>query len=181
MNVIILSVVVMATHILIEDYSQLYYFAVGFSFLAIGVLSFFEGLKEMVANYAGSLLSKIDNLPLLYGLLLLVMSGSLLISAVYQNIIGVIGLFVASAMFFMIDVPLLGNFHKNLDSSIRATSESFMNLVTELSKMMLAIVFAGIANIYSIPYAFCALGIFVFVYTIYYWLFVYRVFRVSEA
>jgi MFS family permease len=175
-NVIILSVVIMATHILIEDYSQLYYFAVGFSFLAIGVLSFFEGLKEMVANYTGSLLSKISNLPLLYGLLLIVMSGSLLISAVYQNILGVLGLFVASAMFFMIDVPLLGNFHKHLDSSIRATSESFMNLVTELSKMLLAVVFASIANIYSIPYAFGALGLFVFVYTIYYWLFVYRVF-----
>ncbi len=176
LNVIILSVVIMATHILVEDYSQLYYFAVGFSFLAIGVLSFFEGLKEMVANYAGAIVARFNNLPLLYGVLLFVMSGSLVFAAAYQSIVGVLGLYLASAMFFIIDVPLLGNFHKQLDSSIRATSESFMNLVTELSKMLLAIVFASIANIYSIPCAFGALGLFVAVYTIYYWLFVYKVF-----
>lgn len=180
-NVIVLSVVIMASNILIKDYSQLYYFAVGFSFLAIGALSFLEGLKEMVVNYAGALVSKLNNLPLMYGFLLLVMSGSLLLSAVYQNIIGVLGLFVASAVFFLIDVPLLGDFHKHIDSNIRATSESFMNLVTELSKMLLAVVFAWIANMYSIPYAFGALGLFVAVYTIYYWFFVYRLFISAQV
>lgn len=176
LNVIVLSIIIMTTNILIEDYSQLYYFAVGFSLLTIGILSFFEGIKEMVANYAGSLISKFNNLSLMYGLFLILMFGSLLLSAVYQNIIGVIGLFIASTMFFMIDVPLLGNFHKQLDSSIRATSESFLNLVTELSKMILAIVFASIANVYSIPWAFGTLGLFVGVYACYYWLFVYKVF-----
>lgn len=176
-NVIALSVVIMATHILIEDYSQLYYFAVGFTLLAIGIISFFEGLKEMVANYLGALMPKLNNLPLLYGILLMIMAGALFVAAWQQNIFGVVGLFVASAMFFIIDVPLLGAFHKQLDSSIRATSESFMNLVTELSKMILAIGFAWIASIYSVPLAFGALGLLLCVYTIYYWLFGYRVFR----
>lgn len=179
-NVIVLSVVIMATHILIEDYSQLYYFAVGFSFLAIGAISFFEGIKEMLANYLGSLMPKTKQLPLLYGFLLLVMAASLALAAFQQNIIGVGGLFLASAVFFIIDVPLLGSFHKQLDSSIRATSESFLNLVTELSKMLMAMVFAGIASVYSIQYAFGALGLFVFTYSIYYWLFVYRIFAQIE-
>ena len=157
-NVILLSVVIMTTHILIEDYSQLYYFAVGFSLLAIGFISFFEGIKEMVANYIGALMPGLRNLPLMYGVLLFVMAGSLVFAAWQQNIFGVAGLFVASAVFFIIDVPLLGNFHKQLDSSIRATSESFMNLVTELSKMLLAIGFAWIANEHSIPFGFAALG-----------------------
>lgn len=176
-NVIMLSVVIMATHILIEDYSQLYYFAVGFSLLAIGIISFFEGLKEMVANYFGALMPKLQNLPLMYGLLLIVMASALFVSAWQQNIFGVAGLFVASAMFFIIDVPLLGNFHKQLDSSIRATAESFMNLVTELSKMILAIGFAWIANIYGVTFGFGALGALLCLYIVYYWLFVYRVFR----
>lgn len=176
-NVIALSVVIMATHILIEEYSQLYYFAIGFSLLAIGIISFFEGLKEMVANYLGALMPKLHNLPLIYGFLLMVMAGALLVSAWQQSLIGVAALFVASAMFFIIDVPLLGAFHKQLDSSIRATSESFMNLVTELSKMILAIAFASIANVYSVQLAFGALGLLLCVYVIYYWLFVYRVFR----
>ena len=176
-NVIALSVVIMATHILIEEYSQLYYFAIGFSLLAIGIISFFEGLKEMVANYLGAMMPKLHNLPLMYGFLLMIMAGSLLVSAWQQSLIGVAALFVASAMFFIIDVPLLGAFHKQLDSSIRATSESFMNLITELSKMVLAIAFASIANVYSVPLAFGALGLLLCVYVIYYWLFVYRVFR----
>jgi hypothetical protein len=107
----------------------------------------------------------------------MVMAGSLFVSAWQQNIFGVAGLFVASAMFFIIDVPLLGAFHKQLDSSIRATSESFMNLVTELSKMILAIGFAWVASIYTVPLAFGSLGVILCVYVIYYWLFVYRVFR----
>jgi MFS family permease len=176
-NVIALSVVIMATHILIEEYSQLYYFAIGFSLLAIGIISFFEGLKEMVANYLGALMPKLTNLPLMYGFLLMVMASSLLVSAWQQSLIGVTALFVASGMFFIIDVPLLGAFHKQLDSSIRATSESFMNLITELSKMMLAIAFASIANVYSVQLAFGALGLLLCVYVIYYWLFVYQVFR----
>jgi len=176
-NVIALSVVIMATHILIEDYSQLYYFAVGFTLLAIGIISFFEGLKEMVANYLGALMPRLHNLPLMYGILLMVMAGALFMAAWQQNIFGVIGLFVASAMFFIIDVPLLGAFHKQLGSSIRATSESFMNLVTELSKMILAIGFAWIASIYTVPVAFGALGLMLCLYIIYYWLFGYRVFR----
>lgn len=176
-NVIALSVVIMATHILIEEYSQLYYFAIGFSLLVIGIVSFFEGLKEMVANYLGALMPKLTNLPLAYGFLLMVMAGALLVSAWQQSLIGVVALFVASAMFFIIDVPLLGAFHKQLDSSIRATSESFMNLITELSKMILAIAFASIANVYSVPLAFGALGLMLCLYVVYYWLFVYRVFR----
>jgi len=176
-NVIALSVVIMATHILIEEYSQLYYFAIGFSLLAIGIISFFEGLKEMVANYLGALMPKLTNLPLAYGFLLMVMAGALLVSAWQQSLIGVVALFVASAMFFIIDVPLLGAFHKQLDSSIRATSESFMNLITELSKMILAIAFASIANVYSVPLAFGALGLMLCLYVVYYWQFVYRVFR----
>jgi len=176
-NVIALSVVIMATHILIEEYSQLYYFAIGFSLLVIGIVSFFEGLKEMVANYLGALMPKLTNLPLAYGFLLMVMAGALLVSAWQQSLIGVVALFVASAMFFIIDVPLLGAFHKQLDSSIRATSESFMNLITELSKMILAIAFASIANVYSVPLAFGALGLMLCLYVVYYWQFVYRVFR----
>lgn len=176
-NVIALSVVIMATHILIEEYSQLYYFAIGFSLLVIGIVSFFEGLKEMVANYLGALMPKLTNLPLAYGFLLMVMAGALLVSAWQQSLIGVVALFVASAMFFIIDVPLLGAFHKQLDSSIRATSESFMNLITELSKMILAIAFASIANVYGVPLAFGALGLMLCLYVVYYWLFVYRVFR----
>jgi len=176
-NVIALSVVIMTIHIIIEEYAQLYYFAIGFSLLAIGIISFFEGLKEMVANYLGALMPKLHNLPLMYGYLLLVMAGALLVSAWQQNIFGVAALFVASAMFFIIDVPLLGAFHKQLDSSIRATAESFMNLVTELSKMVLAIAFASIANVYSVQLAFGALGLMLCLYIVYYWLFVYRVFR----
>ncbi|MFT7645165.1 MAG: MFS family permease [Candidatus Paceibacteria bacterium] len=179
-NVIVLSVMIMSTHILIEDYSQLYYFAVGFSLLSIGIISFFEGLKEMVANYLGAMTSQLKNLPLMYGCLLVVMAGALLFSAWQQNILGVAGLFIASAMFFIIDVPLLGAFHKQLDSSIRATSESFMNLVTELSKMLLAIGFAWIANLYGVPFGFGALGILMCVYIVYYWLFAYRTFAENK-
>jgi MFS family permease len=175
-QVIILSVVIMATHILIKDYSQLYYFAAGFSFLMIGILSFFEGIKEMVSNYLGALMPTKKNLPMIYGLLLLLMSGSLIVSAWQPNIIGVMGLFLASAVFFIIDVPLLGSFHKQLDSSIRATSESFLNLVTEGSKMILAIAFAAVANVYSISFAFGVLGVLVLLYSLYYWLFTLNIF-----
>ncbi|MCX6739563.1 MAG: MFS transporter [Candidatus Parcubacteria bacterium] len=180
LNVIMLSVVVMTTNILIEDYAQLYFFALGFSLLSIGILSFFEGAKEMIANYIGSLFSNNRNLPGFYGFLLIIMSGSLLVSSLQHNLIGVAGLFIASAMFFMIDVPLLGNFHKQLDSKIRATSESFLNLVTEFSKMLLAFAFAGIATVYSIESAFGALGILVAFYTAYYWLFTYAIFKKQE-
>ena len=177
LNVILLSVIIMTTHILIEDYSQLYFFALGFSFFVIGILSFVEGIKEIIANYIGSLLPNKHGLPMLYGFLLMIMAGSLLITSWQLNLLGVIGLFVASAMFFIIDVPLLGNFHKQLDSKIRATSESFLNLVTELSKMILAFVFFGIATVYSIGIAFGALGILVACYSFYYWVFTYKIFR----
>ncbi|MEY3783826.1 MAG: hypothetical protein RLZZ230_148 [Candidatus Parcubacteria bacterium] len=163
-----LSVVIMTVNILIEDYAQLYYYFLGFSLLAIGVLSFFEGVKEMIGNYIGARITQTKHTSYLYGYLLIGMSTTLLITAWQVNIIGVLGLFAASVIFFIIDVPLLSNFHKNLDSNIRATSESFLNLVTELSKMLIALGFAAVANIYSINLAFGSLGLLVAVYTVYY-------------
>lgn len=167
-QVIFLSVIIMTVHILIKDYSQLYYFAIGFSLASIGVLSFLEGLKEMLANYMGALIPQQKNLPSLYGVLLLFMSGALLVCAFSPNIFGVIGLFVASGIFFIIDVPLLGGFHKQVDSSIRATADSFLNLVTEGTKMLFALLFAFAANLYSIEIAFGVLGVIVLIYTVYY-------------
>lgn len=169
-QVIALSVMIKTVSILIEDYAQLYYLLLGFSLFAIGVLSFFEGIKEIVANYVGSYVSRGTALARLYGILLLVMAGSLLLSAWQLNIVGVISLFVASSMFFIIDVPLLGGFHRQLASGIRATAESFLNLATELSKVMVAIGFATVANWYSINVAFGVLGCVVLLYTVYYWL-----------
>lgn len=169
-QVIALSVMIKTVSILIEDYAQLYYLLLGFSLFAIGVLSFFEGIKEIVANYIGSSVSCGTALPRLYGILLLVMAGALLLSAWQLNIVGVLSLFVASSMFFIIDVPLLGGFHRQLASGIRATAESFLNLVTELSKVVVAIGFATIANWYSISVAFGVLGCVVLIYTVYYWL-----------
>jgi len=157
-----LSVVIMTVNILIEDYAQLYYYFAGFSLFAIGILSFFEGVKEMVGNYVGAKVVQTKQTAYLYGYLLLIMSGALLLTAWQVNIIGVLGLFIASIIFFIIDVPLLGSFHKRLDSKIRATSESFLNLVTEITKVIVAFGFAFIANEYSISVAFGALGILVF-------------------
>lgn len=178
-QVIVLSVTIMTINILIEDYSQLYYYAVGFSLLAIGLLSFFEGVKESFSNYIGALLPQRKNLPVIFGFLLLLMAGSLFVTAWQPNIVGVAGLFLTSAIFFIIDVPLLGNFHKKLSSGTRATSESFLNLVTELSKVIVAIGFGVVANLYSIYFAFGVLGVLVLFYTIYYWIFAFRVFSSS--
>jgi MFS family permease len=174
-----LSVVIMTVNILIEDYAQLYYYFAGFSLFAIGILSFFEGVKEMVGNYIGSRVSQTRRTAYMYGYLLVVMSGALLLTAWQVNILGVLGLFITSIIFFIIDVPLLGSFHRKLDSKIRATSESFLNLVTELTKVLIAFGFVFIANEYSINIAFGVLGVLVFLYTIYYFLFSLQVIRDS--
>ncbi len=175
-QVIALSVVIMTTHLLIEDYSQLFYYAAGFTFLMIGVLSFFEGAKEVVANYIGARMPQRKNLPTLFGFLLALLALSLFVTAWQPNIIGVVGLFIASAVFFIIDVPLLGNFHKKLESGVRATSESFLNLITEVTKIVITIGFGFIASMYSIYLAFGILGALVLVYMFYYWLVSFNVF-----
>lgn len=172
-----LSVVIMTVNILIEDYVQLYYYFAGFSLFAIGILSFFEGVKEMVGNYVGARIVQTRRTAYTYGYLLVFMCGALLLTAWQVNIVGVLGLFIASIIFFIIDVPLLGSFHKKLDSKIRATSESFLNLVTELTKVLLALGFAFIANEYSINIAFGALGLLVLFYTIYYFAFSLKIIR----
>ncbi len=177
-NIIILLVVIMSSHILIEDYSQLYYFGIGFGLMAVGVITFFDGLKEITANYIGSIVpKKINNLPFMYGSLLFIMALVLFLSSLELNILGVLFIFIASAIFYIIDVPLLSDFHNKLDSKIRTTSESFMNMVTELVKMLIAVGFAWIADMYGIHIAFGVLGIFILIYSIYYWIFTYPVFE----
>ena len=112
-QVIALSVVIMTVQILIEDYSQLYFASLGISLVLIGVITTFSGIKEMVANYGGALLASRNNLATIYGVLLLIMSVSLILVAYVPTIIAILALIIASAMFFLIDVPLLGAFHKN--------------------------------------------------------------------
>ena len=170
-NVALLSIVTMSVHIIIEDYSQLYYYAIGLTLLLVGVMSAFEGVKEVIFNYWGGRTTWNSNTPRLFGIFLFVMFFSLLLTAWQGSYWGIVGLFIASGMFFVIDVPIMARFHDKADSGIRATSESFLNLVTEMFRISLALAFGYIAQAYSIQIGFGLLAGVVGTYTVYYWMF----------
>ncbi len=170
---------VMTVQLILAEYSQLYIAYVGFGVFVMGILASLTGLKETIMNLISHKVGQLVENNLLYGLLLVVMSLSLLLACLFTNWFGILNLFIATSPFHIIDVVSMADFNKQVPSKIRATSESFISLLTSTVHLPVVLLFAYIGQNYSIITGFGLLCILVSSYTVIYWLSSYKALKAS--
>ncbi len=160
--------------LIFDEYAQVYYAFIGVGVIGLGLLGAFGSLIDVVFNTIAFYFKKYRH-DVLFSVMFTVMSVGFIMAGVLKNPVGILLLFFAAATFYIVDIIAMADINRQLPSKIRATSESFFSFLSQAVYIPVGLGFAYISQHYSIATGFAAVGGVVLLYTLFYWLFTFRV------
>ena len=164
-HIVFVTVILESTYMVMDEYMQLYFVRVGIPVFFLGYLGAMSSGIESLGSKFSYFLERFNRRNVYLAVIILSGFGFLL-AGYLGSYIGVIFVFlpIAAACFAW---PLLSkDFHDELPSSQRATSESCVNLLNHLFVIPLAFLFGRLADSVSFFSAYLAIGIFIGFYLI---------------
>jgi hypothetical protein len=138
LHLVLLWVLLQATFIIADEYAQLYYAAIGLPIVFFGLLGTAGNFLEGMGGWAGERLARLSR-GKLYPTLVLFSALGFALSAGLRGAWGIPFIFLSMAAFYLAIPLLLGDLHRQLPSAQRATGESFVNLLSRLAFIPLAL------------------------------------------
>jgi MFS family permease len=169
-HLVIILIAIMIPKLLLDKYGQLYFVYVGVGIFGLGIIAAVTGIIDTILNSIAHTFTTIRH-DILFGASFLVMAIGYISSDIFHNMIGIALLLFGSAAFYIVAVIAETDFQHNVQSSIRATSESFLSVGTNIIYIPIALAFAWIGQQYTIAIAFTGLGFLILAYLAAYWLF----------
>ena len=167
LHLITFAVILGATIILMEEYSQLYFVRVGVPILALGYLvAVGSGIMAITGKFAYRL-GRFKRGPI-FALAIIISITGFVIVGLTRTWYGVPFTFLPWIAYFSVYPLILNDFHKELPSGQRATAESFMNMLRGLVFIPIGLGFSNIADRISIFFAFMAVGFVLAAYLVFY-------------
>ena len=156
--VIMTTVVLLVCLKLTDEFMQLYFVAVGIPVFFLGYVNAAGNGIEAAGGRLGYLFRRIPR-PLLYRVVCLVGGAGLLLAGYLRSTGGIVFVFAPFAAYYFVAPVLSADLHKHLDSSRRATGESFVSLARMLVLAPGGLIFSSFAERTSLFSAYEALGI----------------------
>jgi predicted MFS family arabinose efflux permease len=172
-HLIAFAVILGATFILMDEYSQLYFVKVGVPILALGYLTAVgSGIQAITGKFAYRLSRY--NRNTIFALAIVISITGFVIVGLTGSWYGIPFTFLPWLAYFSVYPLILNDLHKELPSGQRATAESFMNLLRGLVFIPIGLGFSSLADRVSIFTAYTGIGAFLVVYLVVFLIVSYR-------
>jgi predicted MFS family arabinose efflux permease len=172
-HLIVFAVILGATLILMDEYSQLYFVGVGIPVLALGYLQAAgSGIQAITGKFAYRL-SRF-NRSTVFTLAIIISTIGFVTVGLTGSWYGVPFTFLPWLAYYAVYPLILNDFHKELPSGQRATAESFMNMCRGLVFIPIGLGFSCLADRVSIFTAYTGIGIVLAIYLVLFLVISYR-------
>ncbi len=172
-HTIMLIVMFTVSYKLIDEYVQLYFYNLGSSLLALGVIGGSFYLLEVFGGRLAAKLAAMEHRNL-YLLLFLLSALGYVMMYVFQSALGMLIALVPLFCAFISHPLLDADLHHKLPSHFRATGESYISLVASLVFVPVGLAFGSVADMYSLPMAYLYVGTGLAIYVLIYLAVSYR-------
>jgi len=172
--VLLYGIITAACLTYVDEFWQLYMKEVNIPVVYFGIIS---GASLFIVSISGVFAYKIKekfSYKVIYSFLLIIFSGTLLISSYITSKIGLVFIFLMYCAAGLIDPLISGYLHHRADSEARATVESFQSLASRIVIIVVGLIFGSFSTKYSIFIGFRFLGFFALLYSIYYLIFQFK-------
>jgi len=154
--------------LIFDEYAQVYYAFLGAGAIALGLLGSVGSAFDAIFNTVTFWFKRFRH-DFLFGTMLIIFSLGFVSTWLFQSFIGAALLIMSTLAFYIIEITAMADINRQLPSKIRATSESFFSLVTQVVHVPAILMFGLISQRYSSAAGFGGLGLLLCLYTCYYW------------
>lgn len=166
--VLMLGIVIGANLVYLDEFWQIYLKEINIPIIFFGVISSINSIIVSISSLgAYKIKDRLDE-GKLYVALISVFSFSFILLSFTKSIYGLFFIILIYTSASIIEPLVSGYLHHKVDSSCRATIESFQSLAFRAATMVIGLIFGKISTVFSIFKGFRFIGVISFIYLIYY-------------
>ena len=162
-HIVFLIVILESTFMVMDEYMQLYFVRIGVPVFFLGYLGAIAGGIESLGGKFAYFLERFNRRNIYLSVIALSGLGFFL-AGYLASYIGAVFAFLPIVAAFFAGPLLSKDFHDELPSSLRATGESYVNLLSHLFVIPLVFLFGRLADSVSFFSAYLAIGFFIGLY-----------------
>ncbi len=166
--VLMLGIVVGANLVYLDEFWQIYLKEINIPVILFGIISSINSIIVSISSLGAYKIKDKIHEGKLFFILISIFAFSFILLSFTKSIYGLIFTILIYASASIIEPLVFGYLHHKVESSYRATIESFQSLVLRAATMSIGLVFGKIATEFSILKGFRLIGVLSFIYLIYY-------------
>lgn len=172
--ILLIGIVASACITYVDEFWQLYVKEINIPLRYFGIISASNLLIRSMTGIFAYRLKKYIGYKVIYSILLLVYAIAMLTASFNIGKIGIILIVISYCTVGIIEPLVYGYMHHRVESSYRATVESFQSLVMRGAVIIVGLLFGWFSTNYSIFVGFRSLGYMLLIYFIYYFIFQFK-------